>query len=152
MCIPYLLDGIFCRCLSSRFHLWHSLGDRSIDENGVLHQDSSDPSDILCGKSVAWIVLETPKCWRCQSFEISAGEKAADREWSKPKRQKCVAVCKAGRGEPSEPSGSRHGVRRSEVFPAGFQACLGPAFPCYTSVLSSWKDNVQSVPLCVRRT
>lgn len=78
-------------------------------------------------ESEAWIV------WLSQSV-VGAGylpRRAADREWSHPKREKCIAVSEAGRGIPSKPLDSRHRATGSEVCPAALCLAFGPVFPYY---------------------
>jgi hypothetical protein len=55
--------------------------------------------------------------------------KAAIREWSKPKRKKCVAVNKAEESWKSEePFDFKNGNEVFGVCSAGFWSCFGPVF------------------------
>lgn len=93
--------------------------------------------------------------WRTQDVRDARGmgyllRRAANREWSQPKRKKCVAVNKAKRGWRSEEGFDiRHGDAEFVVYPTGFQSCFGPIFPHHVPFPTFWNDNVCPVPLYV---
>lgn len=74
-------------------------------------------------------------------------KRAIDREENQPKREKCLAVSKAGRAEPCKPFGFWHRAIGFGVFPAGLSFCLGPVFPHYASFSLFWNSDVYSVSL-----
>ena len=58
--------------------------------------------------------------------------KATNREWNQPKRNKCVAVNKTKRSWRSEECFDiRHGGAEFRVSQPGFLSCFGPVFPMF---------------------
>ena len=78
------------------------------------------PKKPLC-EAKAWIVLETPKCWRCQSYDIFD-------KWKQLKIEKCVAVSKSERMEPSKSLDTQQRATGFEVCPDGFCIALNHYF------------------------
>lgn len=70
-----------------------------------------------------------------------------------PKLEACVAVSKAGKVLPEEPSNEpldiRHRGVESGVFPAGFQSCCGPTFSHCASFPHIGNGAAYSLPLYV---
>lgn len=92
--------------------------------------------------------------WRPQDVGDSRAlgyllRKAADREWSQPKREKCLVVNKSERNWRSEECFDiRHGDIAFGVCPAGFLlSFFGLVFPHYAPFPMFWNSNVYPVPL-----
>lgn len=70
-------------------------------------------------------------------------------EWNQFKREKCVAVSKAGRAEPSKTFDIRHRTTGFGVLSTRFQSCFGSVFHHYAPIHPFWNGNVHSLPLHV---
>ena len=92
-------------------------------------------------------MLDPLTCWRCESCGIPA-QKAADRVWDQPKREKYVTFNKIkGAGDLKSSLDIRHGDTEFGACPAVFGPLFGLIFPTYTPFPLFW--NVYSVPFYV---
>lgn len=116
-----------------------------LSPNNVCHGWCSQEKALWIYEGKAWVVVETPGCWRCQSSEGSVKESFIQRA-AQPKRKMCAADNKAG------------GILKSQMWVwrdlmialIGLHSCFGPVVfssPCFYFLF--WNNNVYSLQLCV---
>ena len=99
---------------------------------GILAWKPGEAIAWSCGGE-AWITLETPRCWRCQSVGYKPRRGLACSEWNQTKREKYVVVSKHERGrrykEPViNPLISDRKMQSLEFALLGFALALVPQF------------------------
>lgn len=96
----------------------------------------------------AWIVLKTPKCWRCQGCGIPAKESCRP---SVEPTQRSVMQSTKLRGVGDQKTALTADIDAEfGDGPAVLQSSFGPAFPHCSPFPPFWNSNVCSLPLYIR--